>query len=269
MAIACSTSVACNSSLDKALETVHNLGFRNVDILTIDGWAHVNTQDLADDFVSTRARVEALLQQCQLTPIATNSGVSTKMHLRSPEINQRRRDETLALVKWCNSYDIDIAAIQPPLYVGNEHPWEEVLEACVSSLREQKQIGDENGVRFALELHVNSPFETMEEARRFCDAMPEMPLVYDPTHFVMQGIDIRQTGWLMERAIHVHLRDAVQGKIQEHFGQGAVDFDWVLGALKDRGYQGHFSIEYLEDKNMDVLEDAKRARDAIAQYFPE
>jgi len=99
--------------------------------------------------------------------------------------------------------------------------------------------------------------------------MPEMPLVYDPTHFVMQGIDIRETAWLMERAIHVHLRDAAPGKIQEHFGKGAVDFDWVLRTLKDNGYEGHFSIEYLEDENMDVLEDAKRARDAVAQYFPE
>ena len=268
MAIAISTSVACNSPLDKALETVHKLGCRNVDILTIDGWAHVNTRDLLNDYASTRSRVDALLQQYQLTPIATNCGVSAQLHHRSPEINQRRRDETQALVKWLNSYDIKIAAIQP-LNMDKSRPWDAVLADCVATLRDQKQIGDENGVRFALELHVNSPFETMEQARRFCDAMPEMPLVYDPTHFVMQGIDIRETAWLMERAIHVHLRDAAPGKIQEHFGKGAVDFDWVLRTLKDNGYEGHFSIEYLEDENMDVLEDAKRARDAVAQYFPE
>jgi sugar phosphate isomerase/epimerase len=247
---------------------VHNLGFRNVDILTIDGWAHLNTQDLTDNYANTRERVDALIQQYQLTPIATNSGVSAQLHHRSPELNQRRRDETMALVKWLNSYNVGIAAIQPR-NGDSERPWREVLEDCVETLREQKQIGDANGVRFALELHVNSPFETMEQARRFCDAMPEMPLVYDPTHFVMQGINIRETAWLMERAIHVHLRDAARGKIQEQFGQGAVDFDWVLGTLKDRGYQGHFSIEYLEDKNIDVLEDARRTRDAIAQYFPE
>jgi sugar phosphate isomerase/epimerase len=138
MAIACSTSVACNSPLDKALETVHNLGFRNVDVLTVDGWAHVNTQDLADDFASTRSRVDALLQQYQLTPITTNGAVSTKMHHRSPELNQRRRDETQALVKWLNSYNIDFATIQPPLYIESELPWDKVLEDSVQSLREQK-----------------------------------------------------------------------------------------------------------------------------------
>ena len=74
---------------------------------------------------------------------------------------------------------------------------------------------------------------------------------------------------MIDRAIHVHVRDAAPGKGQERFSQGTIDFDWVFSALKDRGYKGHFSIEYLEDKNMDVLEDTKRARDAIEQHFPE
>ena len=30
-----------------------------------------------------------------------------------------------------------------------------------------------------------------------------------------------------------------------------MDFDWLLGTLKDRGYTGHFSIEYLQDKDVD------------------
>src|SRR5687768_8503939 len=108
MAIAISTSIACNSPLDKALETVHKLGCRTVDILTIDGWAHINTRDLLSDYANTRSRVDALLQQYQLTPIATNCGVGAQLHHRSPEINQRRCDETQALVKWLNSYDIKI-----------------------------------------------------------------------------------------------------------------------------------------------------------------
>ncbi len=269
MAIACSTTVACNSPLDKALETVHDLGFRYVDLLTVNDWAHINTRDLADNYASTRSRIDALLQQYQLTPITTNGSVSPKMHHRSPEINQRRRDETLALVKWLNSYDIDFATIQPPLYIGDDLPWDEVLENSVLSLRDQKQIGDEHGVRFALELHVHSPFETMEQARRLFSAMPELSIAYDPSHYITQGVDVRESEWLMEHAIHVHVRDAASDEGQAHFGQGVIDFDWVFETLKNRGYKGHFSIEYLEDEKMDVLEDAKRARDAVARYFPE
>jgi sugar phosphate isomerase/epimerase len=52
------------------------------------------------------------------------------------------------------------------------------------------------------------------------EELPEVPLVYDPTHFVMQGIDIRETGWLMAHAQHVHLRDAAPDKMQVPFGTG-------------------------------------------------
>jgi sugar phosphate isomerase/epimerase len=85
----------------------------------------------------------------------------------------------------------------------------------------------------------------------------------------MQGIDIRETGWLMDRARHVHLRDAAPGKIQAPFGEGTVDFDWVLGELEQRGYQGHFSIEYLENKDFDVIDSAQRLHETIARRFPE
>jgi sugar phosphate isomerase/epimerase len=142
-----------------------------------------------------------------------------------------------------------------------------VLSDCIATLREQKAAGDAAGVTFALELHINSPFETMEQAQRFIEAMPEMPLVYDPTHFVMQGVNIRDTGWLMDRAAHVHLRDAARDKMQVPFGTGEVDFDWVFGALKERGYNGHFSIEYLETDAFDVLQEAPKLRDAIARNF--
>lgn len=266
MSIACSTSIACGSPLDVALERIAGLGFRNVDILTIDGWVHVNTRDLTDDFDSTIAHVDKLLQQHNLTPIATNSGVSAQMHHRSAEINEQRLRETGGLLRFAKHYGLTVAAIQPR-NADNERPWTDVLADCIATLRDQKVAGDAAGVTFALELHVNSPFESMEQARRFCEAMPEMPLVYDPTHFVMQGVDIRETGWLMDRAAHVHLRDAAQGKIQVPFGTGEVDFDWVFGALKERGYSGHFSIEYLETNEFDVLQEAPKLRDAIAQHF--
>jgi sugar phosphate isomerase/epimerase len=170
-------------------------------------------------------------------------------------------------------YNLSIAAIQPR-NADKERPWDEGLNDCIATLREQKQAGDAAGVTFALELHIGSPFETVEQARRLCEVMPEMPempempLVYDPTHFVMQGLDIRDTGWLMDRAAHVHLRDAAPNKMQVPFGQGTIDFDWVFGALKDRGYNGHFSIEYLETKDFDVLQEVPKLRDAIARHFP-
>jgi sugar phosphate isomerase/epimerase len=143
-----------------------------------------------------------------------------------------------------------------------------VLRDCVATLREQDAIAKAAGVRFAVELHVHSPFESIAEAKRLLELMPEVSVVYDPTHFVMQGLDIRETGWIMDRAIHSHLRDAAKGKLQAPLGQGDVDFDWIFGEMKDRGYRGGFSIEYLESKDFDVTDSAKRLYDLIAKHFP-
>jgi sugar phosphate isomerase/epimerase len=71
MSIACSTAIACGSSLETALERIAQLGFDKIDILTIDGWKHVNTQDIVEDFEGTMSRLDALLQHHNLTPIAT------------------------------------------------------------------------------------------------------------------------------------------------------------------------------------------------------
>jgi sugar phosphate isomerase/epimerase len=266
MAIACSTSIRAGAPLEDALAHVAELGFRDVDILTIDGWTHVNTRDMADQWDATVERVDRLLQQHRLNPIATNSGVSPQLHHRNPELNAQRLKEIEALVRFMNRFGIGVAAIQPR-NADPSRPWEDVLADCVATLQEQFAAGVRGGVQFALELHVRSPFETLEQARRLFEAMPEVKIVYDPTHAVSQGIPLRDTEWLMDRARHVHLRDAAPGKLQAGFGEGAVDFDWVLRTLKDRGYDGHFSIEYFSSREFDVDTSILKLRDTIAQHF--
>jgi sugar phosphate isomerase/epimerase len=266
MAIACSTSVRSGAPLEDALAHVAGLGFEKVDILTIDGWAHVNTRDMADRWEQTVARVDGLLKQHRLTPIATNSGVSPQLYHRGPEVNAQRLREIDALVRFMKRFGIGVAAIQPR-QPDAERPWEEVLADCVATLREQFAAGQRGGVAFALELHVRSPFESLEQARRLFEVMPDVKVVYDATHAVSQGIPLRETEWLMEHAAHVHLRDAAPGKLQAPFGEGEVDFDWVLKTLKEHGYNGHFSIEYFSSREFDADDSVRKLRDTIAQHF--
>src|SRR5262249_2780968 len=266
MAVACSTSLGHKLPLDAALARIARLGFRHVDILSIDGWVHVNTRDLAERGERTTARVDRLLAEAGLVPMATNSGVSPQLHHRSPEVTAARLREVEALVRWMNHLGIGVAATQPR-QGDPARPWEEVLADCVATLREQFDAGRRSGVRFGLELHVNSPFETPEQARRLLEVMPAVTFVYDPTHAVCHGLDVRETEWVMDHAVHVHLRDAAPGHLQTAYGEGAVDFAWVLARLRDRGYPGHFSIEYFDAPEFDVDVSVLRLRDEIARYF--
>lgn len=266
--IACSTSIRCNSPLDAALAEVAQLRFANVDVLTIGTWAHVNINHLADDTEPTVARVESLLAQHRLKPVAMNTGTSVQLHDRSDAAKERRGREIDALIAMMKRLGVTVAAIQPLQRAKDRDPIDALRDAA-ETVREQVAQGAKAGVRFALELHVHSPFETMDEARRLIEIYPDVPLVYDPTHYVMQGVPLRETEWLMDRAIHAHVRDAAKGKIQTPLGEGEVDFDWMLRALKDRGYGGGFSIEYLETKDFDASASARKLADLVARHFPE
>ncbi len=268
MAIAISTSVRCNSPLEKALTDIEKADFSLIDLLVIDGWVHINTRDLVGNYDDTVSRLDALLQQHHLKPIILNTGVGAQLHQRSEAINAQRMREIDGLTRLMHHYNIQIAAIQPR-NTDPQRPYDEVFRDCVATLQEQIAAGKKAGVTFALELHTRSPFETFEQSRRLLEAIPDLPLIYDPSHIVMQRIDLRETEWLMANARHAHLRDAALNQMQVPFGSGDVDFDWVLRALKDQGYAGNFSIEYLETEEFDVLDSSRRLYDKIAQYFPD
>src|SRR5947207_12351773 len=99
MAVACSTSLGHKLSLPDALARIARLGFRHVDLLSIDGWVHVNTRDLADRWDEATGAVDRALADADLVPLATNSGVSPQLHHRSPETNAGRLREIEALIR--------------------------------------------------------------------------------------------------------------------------------------------------------------------------
>lgn len=266
MPIACSTSIKCNSPLEAALAEVARLGFSNVDVLTIGTWAHVNVANFTSDPEGTIAAVGKLAQQHGLRPVALNTGTTVQLHDRSPQANETRRREVDLFIRLMNHFGIKVAAIQP-LQRSKEMSQNAMLTAAAQTVREQVAQARAAAVEFALELHVGSAFESMDEARQLLEIYPDVPLVYDPTHFVMQGVDIKDTAWLMKNAIHAHVRDAAKGKLQAPMGQGSVDFDWVLGSLRDHGFSGTLSIEYLESKDFDVADSVKRLHEKMRQFF--
>jgi sugar phosphate isomerase/epimerase len=265
MAVACSTSIRSGSSLEKALADIASIGIPQVDLLAIDGWVHIHPSDLVRDFDGTVAKVDSFLKQYGLTPIALNTGVGPQLHDRSDAANERRMRETDALIRLMQHYSITLAALQPR-NPDPSRPYAEVLQDCIATLCEQVDAGRAAGITFALELHINSPFKTLEQAQMLLDALPDLPLIYDPSHFVMQGIDLKETLWLLPYAAHVHLRDADRNKMQVPFGTGAIDFDWLLGVLKDSGYAGNFSIEYLQFDEFDVLSSVRQLYERLLTY---
>jgi len=140
----------------------------------------------------------------------------------------------------------------------------------------------ECGVRFALEVHPTEIAFDIYSAKRALDALgnrDEFGFNFDPSHLIWQGVDpvefIRE---FPDRIYHVHIKDAIvtlngkTGILASHLsfgdsrrgwdfrspGRGGVDFEEIIRALNDIGYEGPLSVEW-EDARMNREHGAREA----------
>jgi len=141
----------------------------------------------------------------------------------------------------------------------------------------------ENEVRFGLEVHPTEIAFDIASAARALAALNDhesFGFNYDPSHLGYQGVDyvafIRK---FKDRVFHVHMKDAwwghgdgTVGVFGGHtefadprrywdfrsLGRGDVDFEQIVVALNDIGYDGPLSIEW-EDSRMDREHGAREA----------
>jgi sugar phosphate isomerase/epimerase len=132
----------------------------------------------------------------------------------------------------------------------------------------------ECGVRFGLEVHPTEiAFDTVTAARAL-EALghrEEFGFNFDPSHLHWQGVDsVEFIRTFHDRIYHVHIKDAMvtlkgkQGILASHLnfgdprrgwdfrspGRGGIDFEEIMRALNDVGYEGPLSVEW-EDCGMD------------------
>jgi len=143
------------------------------------------------------------------------------------------------------------------------------------------------GVKFALEVHPTEIAFDIASAQRALEAVRHHEAFgfnYDPSHLGYQGVDyvkfIRTFG---DRIFHTHMKDVwwghgdgTVGVFGGHtefadprrywdfrsIGHGDINFEEIIVALNDVGYQGPLSVEW-EDGRMDREHGAKEACEYI------
>ena len=136
-------------------------------------------------------------------------------------------------------------------------------------------VFDEVGVKFALEAHPTEIAFDIVSAQRAVDALggrKAFGFNYDPSHMGYQGVDyVAFLRRFSDRIYHVHMKDVYwsprpteAGVFGGHLdfgdprrfwdfrslGRGSIDFEEIIRALNDIGYQGPLSVEW-EDARMD------------------
>ena len=144
-------------------------------------------------------------------------------------------------------------------------------------------VFDEVGVKYGLEVHPTEIAFDISSAQRALDALGNREAFgfnYDPSHFGYQGVDyVEFIRTFRDRIYHVHMKDVwwseratragvfgghVNFGHSDRFwdfrslGRGSIDFEEIVRALNEIGYQGPLSIEW-EDSGMDREHGAEEA----------
>ncbi|HEX6971028.1 MAG TPA: sugar phosphate isomerase/epimerase family protein, partial [Limnochordia bacterium] len=135
-------------------------------------------------------------------------------------------------------------------------------------------VFQECGVRFALEVHpteIAFDIYSTHKALEAIDYHPAFGFNFDPSHLHWQGVNPVQFIYeFADRIFHVHVKDAIvtldgkTGILASHLpfgdrrrgwdfrspGRGGVNFEEIIRALNQIGYDGPLSVEW-EDSGMD------------------
>ncbi len=139
------------------------------------------------------------------------------------------------------------------------------------------------GVKYALEVHpteIAFDIATAKRALQALDNHPAFGFNYDPSHLGYQGVDyVKFIYDFSDRIFHVHMKDVHWSDGQKDIGvfgghsdfgdnnrfwnfrsigRGRIDFESIIRALNDIGYDGPLSIEW-EDSGMDREAGAKES----------
>ena len=145
---------------------------------------------------------------------------------------------------------------------------------------------DQNGVKFALEVHPTEIAYDFYTTQRLLEAFghrPTLGLNFDPSHLLWQGVTphlfLRE---FRNHIYHVHMKDVAvtldgySGILGSHLpfgdarrgwnfrslGHGNVNFEEIIRALNDMNYEGPLSVEW-EDNGMDREFGAKEALEFV------
>ena len=149
---------------------------------------------------------------------------------------------------------------------GEEH--EESLARSAAELARRVEAATARGVGFSIEPHVGSVCPTPEDVLRLCEPAPGLELTLDYSHFVCQGFSEAEVA-AVAHTRHFHARAAVEGRLQCRVAESSVDWERVVVALQEYGYDGYVALEFAWSEteeglnNVDVLSESLLLRERL------
>ena len=154
------------------------------------------------------------------------------------------------------------------------HSKKRLLDSSAAALRDMVALTEAQDMVLTIEPHVGGLLDSPDVVLQFLNTVPGLKLTLDYAHFVCMGYTQTQIDVLAPHAAHVHMRQARPGALQAKWGEGTLDFGMMIETLRETGYDGFLSLEYVHQDYMgtlydDVLTETIRMRDLINSYITE
>ena len=241
--------LAVQLPLEENCALMRELGFAEIDLLLVSGWAHVGTDEIARDFGGVCRRVERALARAQLRLGAVNAKYSIPLETEGEAAVQRDR-EALAVMEFMCEFGVERISIQPTL----THDQEALRAGYRKTVREVMRLWEKyagRGLKLSLEPHTMSSFCFNAGLKDLRAELPDFPITFDPSHLLCEGAKMADVLWLIPGTAMVHMRDAAPGRLFVPYGQGELDVRACVKKMVDAGYNGSVAIEYIQDERPD------------------
>ena len=254
MYISCSC-LACDKekypTIQDVLRKIKELGFGAFDLDAFENWQHINPSELAAGNKAWVQQFVDTVDELGLKVSSFNCSPSKRLTDTEPVEFEQYKKEFLTLLEIAEKVNCPNITLQPGPVI-QEDSLEEQLATMRNHLTELVVLKGNRDLTIGLEGHAHTPIENPNVALTLIESLwPNVGLTYDPSHFAMQEIPLQKTERLLDYTVHVHVRNASLGKMQDTMENGTVDFAWLVAALKKRGYNGALTIEYFRDFDSD------------------
>jgi sugar phosphate isomerase/epimerase len=237
--LACHLWAYNDRPFDEALATAARLGFQYVDL---GSGAHLDVDKAAQDPLGEARRIKERLAEYQLA--------LSDLYLMLPFINApdpKPREGQLHLFRRLIPFALALGTPGITVSTGLIHADgpDHARARAFPALMQMAHAISETPLRFSFEAHMDSAISTTQEALMLLESVPNLRLTLDYAHFVVQGQSLKEIRPLLEYVDHVHIRQAVKGRLQTPHSQGRLDLEALLRDLLEANYQGALAIEYM------------------------
>ncbi|MDY3868024.1 MAG: sugar phosphate isomerase/epimerase [Pyramidobacter sp.] len=221
--------------------------------------------DLAMATDETDDAIAAELDARGLSVTALNVGDSMAYPMPM-DLIVKRHYATLRLAKRLNVKKVIFAA--GSTFERTQTEIEEIRGRMVPHLNEMGNYAKEMGIMLLLEVpHKLGITETPELTEQFLNLMNENVYInFDGAHCIYGGGDpLTSVKKYADKIENFHLRDAVLGNTFVPYGAGNIDFQAIFDYMRNYGYKGTYTIEFLGAN----IEEADKMLDRAIEYFSE